>query len=214
MSEPIKKKSGETDSPKAVFPLKGSKLLGATNDKCPVCESPLNLYSISSMEYEGCGKCKGLWLVKDELRKLKNRTEDGKLHWMNAEIENIEKTSVGPTNRPCVKCKGVKLISAVFGHSSIVINWCQKCYGIWLEHSEFESIVEYLKNESLKATFGELKKEVSKDVKRIVTGGPESRLAEIADADAAIHALINATVFEHPALFKLCMAVNWSGLPR
>jgi len=207
----IKKKSGETDFHVTVLPIKGAKLLKATDDKCPACANPLNLYSISSMEFEGCAKCKGLWLIKDELRKLKNRTEDGKLHWMNGEVENIEKTSAIPADRPCVKCKGIKMVSVVFGHSSIVIDWCPQCHGIWLDRSEFESIIEYLNDESNKTTSKELEKEVVKDVKRIWTGGPESRIAEAVDTEAAISALINAKIFEHPVLFKLCMAAQQAG---
>jgi Zn-finger nucleic acid-binding protein len=213
MRKPIKKKSQMKSQPQGRT-LQGSKLIKATQDPCPVCGSRLNLYSISSMEYEACGKCGGLWLNKDELRKLKNRTEGGRLHWMNAEIDNIEKTSARATNRPCVKCKDAKLISTVFGHSSIVINWCPKCHGIWLEHSELDGIMGYLKKESLKATPGKLKNVVAMDMKRIVEDGPEGTLAKIGDADAALHALINATIFEHPALVELCMAASRLGLPR
>jgi len=76
---------------------------------------------------------------------------------------------------------------------------------MWLDREEFESIIEYLNEEAGKATPTELSREVSKDIKRIWTGGRESRIDEVADAGAAISALINATIFEHPALFSLCI---------
>jgi hypothetical protein len=41
-------------------------------------------------------------------------------------------------------------------------------------------------------------------VKRLWSGGPESRLEELLDARAAVSALISATIFEHPALANLC----------
>jgi Zn-finger nucleic acid-binding protein len=36
---------------------------------------------VLSMKFEGCPKCHGMWLVKDELRKLKNKALEGQLHW-------------------------------------------------------------------------------------------------------------------------------------
>ena len=207
----IKKKSGETDFHYRVPPIHGAKLLKSTSDKCPVGGETLDLYSAFSMEFEGCPKCKGMWLVKDELRKLKNKTEDGKLRWMNDEIESLEKSSVIPTTRPCVKCKTVKMVSAVFGKSAIVIDWCPQCHGMWLDRQEFDSIREYLDDEANKASPKELEKEIGKDLKRIWSGGPESRIDEVVDAEAAISAFINATIFEHPALFKLCMQAQQAG---
>ncbi len=76
---------------------------------------------------------------------------------------------------------------------------------MWLDREEFDSIIEYLNEEAAKATPKELSREVSKDIKRIWTGGRESRIDEVADAGAAISALLNATIFEHPSLFRLCI---------
>ncbi len=201
----IRKKSSETDFHVVVAPIKGAKLLKPTHDKCPACAEALDLYSVFSMEFEGCPKCKGLWLDKDELRKLKNKIEHGRLRWLNDEIENIEKAVVVPSSRSCAKCSEVKIVAVIFGKSSIVIDWCPQCHGMWLDREEFDSIIEYLNEEAAKATPTELSREVSKDIKRIWTGGRESRIDEVADAGAAISALLNATIFEHPSLFRLCI---------
>ena len=207
----IRKKSSETDFHVVVAPIKGAKLLKPTHDKCPACGEALDLYSVFSMEFEGCPKCKGLWLDKDELRKLKNKIEHGKLRWLNDEIENIEKAVVVPSSRPCAKCSEVKIVAVIFGKSSIVIDWCPQCHGMWLDREEFDSIIEYLNEEAAKTTPKELAREVSKDIKKIWTGGRESRIDEVADAGAAISALINATIFEHPALFGLCIRAAQAG---
>jgi Zn-finger nucleic acid-binding protein len=167
------------------------------------------LYSIASMEFEGCPKCKGIWLVKDELRKLKNKAEGGSLRWLNDEIENIEKTSVVATQRPCVKCKTAKMVSVIFGKSSIVIDWCPQCHGMWLDRGEFDAITDYLRDELPHVHTKDIEKRAAEDLKRVVTGGPESRFDELRDATADVHALINATIFEHPVLFSLI-----TGIPR
>jgi Zn-finger nucleic acid-binding protein len=201
----VKKKSSETDTKITVLPVRGSTLKKATEDKCPACGSLLNLYSYWSAHYEGCVKCKGLWVERDELRKLKNQVELGRLHWMNDEIDDIEKTSARPTSRLCVKCKDVKMVAAVFGHSSLVIDWCPKCFGMWLDHEEFRSIVDYLNTIAFNVKPKEVSKELEKDVKQLIKGGPEGRLAEIGDIDADLHALINASIFEHPKVFEACV---------
>ena len=204
----IKRKSSETDFTVEVEPIKGAKHLQATSDKCPACGQHLDLYSAFSMEFEGCPNCHGMWLVKDELRRLKNRTAEGRLHWLNDEIDNIETAAVIPTARSCVKCEGVKLLSVVFGKSSVVIDWCPRCHGMWLAREDFEAIIEYLKAQATTATPKKVEGEIARDLRNMWAGGPESRLAEAADTAAAISAFINATIFEHPALFKLCMLAS------
>jgi Zn-finger nucleic acid-binding protein len=203
----VKKQSSETDFKVDVPPIQGAELGKSTSDICPTCGNTLNEYSIFSMQFEGCSKCKGLWLVKDELRKLKNREEDGSLRWMNDEIENIEKTSVVATKRPCVKCKTVNMVSVIFGNSSILIDWCPQCHGMWLDRGEFEGITDYMTHERAHMQVKEIEKQLATDVKRAVVGGPESRIDELRDAKSAVSALISATIFEHPALFNLVTSI-------
>ena len=183
-------------------PIKGAKHMGPSNDKCPVDATTLDRYSIFSMDFEGCPQCHGMWLVKDELRKLKNKALEGRLHWLNDEVDNIEKTAAIPTERSCPKGDGGKLLAVVFGKSSLVIDWCPKCHGMWLERGEFDSVIEYLNTEAGNATRKDVEKEIAEDLKKLWKGGPESRAAEVADIAAAAMALANFTVFEHPALFR------------
>jgi Zn-finger nucleic acid-binding protein len=203
----VKKRSEKTDFQVEVMPIKGAKLDKNTADECPACKNKLNQYTIFGMNFEGCPKCKGIWLIKDELRRLKNKVEDGSLRWLNAEIENIDNTHVVATKRPCVNCKNVKMVSVIFGKSSILIDWCPKCHGMWLDRGEFEAITNYLRHELLGMHPKEIEKQAAADVRRVWSGGPETRFEELLDARAAVSALINATIFEHPALFNLCSGI-------
>ncbi len=198
----VRKESDETDFHWEVMPIKGAQDEGATADVCPNCGSNLNNYEVFGMRFEGCPKCKGIWLIKDELRGLKNRLQHGSMRWMNDEIDAIEKTSARVTDRLCVKCKNVKLVSVLFGKSSIIIDWCRQCHGIWLDRKEFESLTDYLNKEETGMKPGEIGKVAIEELKRVWTGGPESRLEDLRDAFDASSAILNATVFEHPALFK------------
>ena len=205
----VQKRSSEADADEQSPPIKGAERLGQTTDNCPVCGTLLNEYATSHLKFEGCPNCKGMWLVNDELRKLKNSVQNGSLHWLNDEVDNIGKTSVIATTRACVKDKTTQLMSVVFGHSRVVIDWCPQCHGIWLDGAEFETISEYLLDESVHVRRKDIEKRLVEDAKRIVTGGPESRAAELGDAEADLEALVNATIFEHPALVTFL-----TGIPR
>lgn len=198
----IRKPSSETDFKVEIEPISGAKHLETTDEDCPACGAKLDLYSILSMKFEGCPKCHGMWLTKDELRKLKNKVGIGQLHWLNSEVDNLEKTAVVPGKRVCPKKDGGKLVSVVFGKSSVVLDWCPKCHGIWLDRGEFDKVIEYLTTEQGNAGFKDVEKEIAEDVKNLWKGGPEGRVAEIGDIAAALTTFLNFYVFEHPALYK------------
>ena len=149
-----------------------------------------------------------MWLFKDELRKLKNKVSIGALHWMNAEVDNIEQTSAVSGQRVCPKKDSKNLVSVIFGKSSIVLDWCPKCHGIWLDRGEYDKIVAYLRSEAGNATKSDVEKEIAEDVKKLWEGGPEGRLAEVGDIAAGVTALVNFTIFEHPALMKLVTEIQ------
>jgi hypothetical protein len=59
-----------------------------------------------------------------------------------------------------------------------------------------------LNSEAANATRKDVEKEIVEDLKKLWRGGQEGRAAEVADIAAAVMALANVTVFEHPALFR------------
>jgi Zn-finger nucleic acid-binding protein len=205
------RKSSDTDFVVASPPIHGAELKTRQTGICPACSNALNTYRVFSLDFQGCPKCKGVWLVEDELRKLKNKEGEGSLRWLNDEIENLENTHIVTGTRHCVQCPTTKMATVIFGHSSIAIDWCPNCHGIWLDRGEFDAIVDYLKDELDAMPPKDIGSHLATDLARAVTGGPESRLAELRDAQAAWSALVNAKIFQNPALFNL---LTYSGLPR
>jgi Zn-finger nucleic acid-binding protein len=203
----VQKPSSETDVQVAVLPLKGAELKGTTPDRCPRCGAGLNQYSIFSMDFEGCPKCKGIWLIQDELRTLKNKVDEGYLRWMNDEIDNLEKSGAVSSNLLCPKCRTTNLVSVLFAHSKIVADWCPNCRGVWLDRGAFEGIVAYLDKERAETRPEVLEKQFAKDLRNVLAGAPEGRIEELRDAGSALHALLNAEIFEHPDLFRICMSL-------
>ncbi len=153
---------------------------------------------------EGCGKCRGMFLDKGELRKLKDKCEKGEwqnLRWLDDETDSIEKADVRLSERVCPKCKSQKLLTTGFGDSKTLLDYCSKCHGIWLDEGEFREIHDYLLSQVNKYSSGQMAKKVYEEIKEIWSG-PENILSEILDAKAAVSALICITIFEHPGLFN------------
>jgi len=204
----IKTRSDQTDFRVEVPPIKDATHEKDTTDVCPACGHSLSQYTVFSIHFEGCPKCKGVWLIKDQLWELKNKVADGSVRWLNDEIDNLDRTSVITTKRPCVKCKTTRLVSVNFGKSSVLIDWCPQCHGMWLDRGELEAITSYLRRELTGMHSKEIERIAAADVKRIWSSGPESKVDELRDALAAVSALISATIFEHPRLFNDCMSLS------
>ncbi|MBM4272559.1 MAG: hypothetical protein FJ139_10475 [Deltaproteobacteria bacterium] len=212
-SKRIKRDSKETDFSVPVVPIKHAKLQENTKYSCPACKNNLDLFKVYGLQIESCSACHGIWFDKEELRKLKDKVDEdswGNLNWMDDEIEAIEKTSAMLSERLCPKCQDSKLVSTHFGNSQTIIDWCQKCHGVWLDRNEFENITQYSRDELNKITSEEMKKKVIQEVKEI-WNGPESKISEILDAKAAISALINISIFEHPDLAQLLIRTGRVG---
>ncbi len=129
------------------------------------------------------------------------------LRWMDDEVEAVGRANVMLSGRFCAKCSGVHLVATSFGDSSILIDWCSKCNSVWLDRDELEGIIEYLREKLNKLPSDEMKKKVFEEIKEIWIG-PESKISEILDAKAAISALINITIFEHPSLCERLMLLS------
>ena len=195
----------ENDFAVEVPPIKNAELKSATAYTCPACATNLNLYTAYGIEVEGCPNCKGIWLDRDELKKLKDKSEKWSwrtLRWMDDEVEAIEKSNFISSERVCPKCKEEQLVSTNFGNSDITIDWCPSCHGKWLDKDEFQRIMKHLHSELDKLSSGKMLNKIYEEIKE-VWDGPEGRISEILDAKAAISALINITIFEHPKLSKL-----------
>jgi len=200
----IRRDSAETDfSIPPALPVKHSKFVGKTSHKCPTCEKLLDLHKAYGIAFESCSKCGGLWVHQKELRVLKAKVDEdswGNLRWMNDELAAIERTSAIVSNKSCPECAESHLLSTHFGNSNIIIDWCNHCHGVWLERHEFEDIVRYLRDELDHLTSREMENKVIEQVKRLWTDSSESKISEVLDAKAAMSALINISIFEHPAL--------------
>lgn len=212
----VRRRSSETDFKVDVPPIKGAERESATGYACPACGASLDLYTVVGVKVEACSKCKGIFLDRDELRTLKDKTSKGSwqsLRWMDDEVEAVGNTSAMPARRTCPKCAGSKMVCAAFGDSKVIIDWCPKCHGVWLDRDEFQEIMQYLRDKLNRISSTEMRGKVLEEVKEIWSG-PEGTMSEILDARAAISALLNITIFEHPWLYRFLTAFSVAATVR
>jgi len=203
----VRREGSGADLEAGVPPLRDAELRSEMTSVCPACGNPLNLYAVYGIEIEGCPACKGIWLDTDELRKLKDRSERGSwlsLRWLDDEVDAIERSKAMPSGRLCPRCEDQKLVSTAFGGSHIIVDWCPACRGVWLDGGEFHQILSHLRKKLEHMSPAEVRDQVYEEIKEIWKG-PEDKISEILDARAAIAALINITVFQHPRLCELLM---------
>lgn len=204
----IKRDSAETDFRVPVVPVANARPLGTSKHKCPNDGLCLEGWEAGGAKIETCPKCGGLWLHEKELKTLKDKADDGNLRWMNDEIAAIEKTSAMVSDKNCPECGNQKLLSTYFGNSGITIDRCDQCHGIWLECDEFNGMLRYLADEADHATSADMKAKVTEEVGKIADDHSESTFSELRDAESALGALINTSIFEHPKLAGFLLRAN------
>jgi len=200
----LRRPSSETDFKVAVPPIQGARRLSDTDLPCPACEATLGRYKAFGIEFEGCGRCKGMFLDTDELRKLKDRvTADlwSNLRWADDDVEAVGKTKAVVSARRCCKCPDARMLTVLLGPASVPVDVCPKCRAVWLDREEFDEIIEALRAEVDALSSKEMAGEVVEEVKEIWSG-PEWVGSEVRDAVAAVATLINLAIMERPALHK------------
>ena len=64
--------------------------------------------------------------------------------WILTHLETmLESLSVASEGKECPKCSN-RMNSLAYRESNIVIDKCPHCEGVWLDHREFDKIVDYL----------------------------------------------------------------------
>ena len=201
----IRRRSEETDFKLDVPPLEGAERVGETSMDCPACGMRLDQYEAYGMPLESCPGCHGLWLYADKLRELRDRVGEASLpslRCMSEELDAVGKAHAVPGHRTCPVCGDRKLLATVLGDSGIVIDWCPTCQGLWLDYHELQEILAHLREELADLSPEELKAKVGEELRALIHR-PHHSLGDLREAAAAVGALVDATIFQHPRLFHM-----------
>jgi len=105
---------------------------------CPKCPDDVILQEkdVDGVKVHSCEKCKGIWLNKGELNQLAHPIE-GDLEYCSA--DSMEEDRI--TDFTCPDCPDIKLVKVNFiSYSEILLEYCKKCQGIWLDRGEMDAI--------------------------------------------------------------------------
>ena len=107
----------------------------------------------------------------------------------------------------CLSC-GHEMVNytALTERQQVSYDMCEACGGLWLDHHEFQEMTDHLRDELDRLSPEALRAKVGEELEKLVkwAGGT---LSDVRDAGAALSALLNATIFQHPRLFRLLMAL-------
>lgn len=115
------------------------------NIVCVKCTNVLDRTTIGGVEVDHCPICGGLWLDRGELEKLGTRSAEelGELKTLMGVDPKVPPVP-DETTIHCPACDG-KLREVRFGN--ILIDFCEKCRGLWLDKGELEAALIKVKEE-------------------------------------------------------------------
>ena len=169
---------------------------------CPNDHIELQRVKLKGVNIDECSKCQGMWLDKDELKIVKNRTDEN-IRWINFEIfqEQKNKFEKNQTFKKCPKDHTVMNLLQ-YGKSKTAIEKCPHCQGVWLEKGEFEKMIRYLEKKIYPETASQYSVDALKKLLEIPQE-PSHIVSEIQDFLVIIKLFEERLVVEHPWIIKV-----------
>lgn len=147
---------------------------------CPNCKKEiLEKISFNKVQVERCSQCHGIWFERDELRKAKDE-EDQYLKWLDIDLwKNDKEFKALSSKKICPSCKK-NLYEVRYGESSVKVDICDLCKGVWLDQEEFRKIADYLKSKVDSETLSKYFRHIFEEAKEVFTG-PRKLSSEVED---------------------------------
>ena len=108
---------------------------------CPRCVTGLTVDTHRGVAFESCRDCGGMFLDHGELNRVAEPTA-GDLEFSTVHEETFShEDAFGPTN--CPRCADEPMKKVEFNvYSGIVLDYCERCSGFWLDGKELDRINE------------------------------------------------------------------------
>lgn len=105
---------------------------------CPACKIPLKEIERSGQWVDRCPNCFGTWFDENELSAVLEHASNS-----NHSASDVP----APSSMTCPKCDD-HIEATVYSYdSSITINRCNSCKGVWLENGQLQQIANYRKGD-------------------------------------------------------------------
>lgn len=164
--------------------------------ECPNGHPKLEKILFHNVEVDFCHECMGMWFDTEELANAKN-DEDQQIKWLDFDIwRDRSKFSAANIDKRCPVCR-VPFVEIAYDNSSVRVDFCKYCKGVWLDRGEFKQIMVYLKK---KFDYEILHRYTKNLVVQLweVFAGPEKLREELGDFLMLIKLLNYKLVVQHP----------------
>lgn len=120
--------------------------------KCLNCHRPLlnvqESHFFRRLTYDVCDGCGGMWLDRGELDKIAFQTpgsvEASSVNMLHEELK-IAPHPYEPFPPKCLHCTDQTMVKMHFmGEARILLDYCEKCGGLWVDGGELTKINQYI----------------------------------------------------------------------
>ncbi len=168
---------------------------------CPNKHQELEKILFHNVEVDYCPECLGVWFNKNELAYAKD-DKDEQLNWLDFDIwRDKGRFEIFQIEKRCPVCR-IPFVQVKYDDSSVKIDFCKMCQGIWLDRGEFKQIIVYLKK---KADYEILYRYTKNLVQQLweVFAGPQKFREELEDFLMLLKLFNYKFVAQHPHLEEL-----------
>jgi Zn-finger nucleic acid-binding protein len=146
-----------------------------------------------------CPQCRGIWFDPGEIDEVKNRVEP-ELRWIDFQLWKDQAVfSIQPDPLFCPRCPDVAMTALKEKDSNLVIRFCTRCGGTWLNAGDLANIIHSLNAEAENLTAAEYLKESLKQAAELLTGD-KRLISEWKDLKALLRLLKYRVFAENPKL--------------
>lgn len=184
---------------------------------CVRCNKPTHSRFDESIPIDECRDCGGIWFDAGELSACRDQANPD-LSWMDIEpsvpyreavpercfdwleMDYISDAESGKTcaTLQCPKCR-VPLFTVNYKDTTIQIDFCNQCEGVWLDKGELEKIIKELEERLHLMSVQEFFQESLKEAKEIMAG-PETVISEWRDLSIVVKLLHSRILAKRPAI--------------
>ncbi|NIS83173.1 MAG: hypothetical protein GTO14_23895 [Anaerolineales bacterium] len=136
---------------------------------CPIDGTALETHTVQSVNVDECTQCRGLWFDLGELRKAKNEAAPD-LKWLDFDLwSDHESFGAEWSAYKCPHCGGT-MAAISYAATGVTIDYCVRGHGMWLDHGEFQAILDALEKETLSKDVSDYIAASLEEAKEIFTG--------------------------------------------
>ena len=174
---------------------------------CPKCHKALDSVALGDVRVERCTRCGGMWSDKDELRVLKDKESRGDYCWIDFDLwKDAAKFRARRQQRYSCPRDGLPLATVHYGESSIAVDICSTCEGIWLDKGEYDEIIRYLEKMVDASSVGDYLKDMRDELVQLLEVR-EAPWSVLKDLGKILYLLQLRFVVDHPDLARASAAL-------